>query len=72
MDKKNWQLIERRLVPNGNYAYATSANFYYKNMTRSKVEEIAANRLSYNSNIVSVFIREILNENKEDEEPLSE
>ena len=72
MDKKNWQLIERRLVPNGNYTYATSASFYYKDMTRSKVEEIAANRLSYNSNIVSVFIREITNEEKNDEKPLSE
>lgn len=72
MDKKNWQLIERRLVPNGNYAYVTSCNFYYKNMPRSKVEEIAANRLSYNSEIVSVFIREIVNENEDDEKPLSE
>ena len=72
MDKKNWQLIERRLVYTGNSVYAASWNFYYKNMTRSKVEEIAANRLSYNSNIVSIFIREITNEEKDDEKPLSE
>ena len=72
MDKKNWQLIVRRLVYTGNSVYATSWSFYYKNMTRSKVEEIAANRLSYNSEIVSVFIREITNEEKDDEKSLSE
>ena len=71
MDKKNWQLIERRMVPNGNYAYMTSCNFYYKNMTRAMVDSIAANRLSYNSDIVSIFIREIVNE-ENDEKPLSE
>lgn len=58
MDKKKWQLIERRLVLSGNHAYVTSHTFFYENLTRSKVEAIVAERLSYNSDIVSIFIRE--------------
>lgn len=64
MDKKNWQLIERRLVLSGNHAYITSHIFFYENLTRSKVEAIVAERLSYNNDIVSIFIREFTNEEK--------
>ena len=71
MDKKKWQLIERRLVSNGSYAYMTSSMFYYKNMVRSEVEAIAADRLSYNSDIVSIFIRELKNEEKHENDERS-
>lgn len=64
MDKKKWQLIERKLVLSGNHAYIASNMYFYENLTRSKIEDIVAAKLTSNSDIVSIFIREFTNGEK--------
>lgn len=66
MDKKKWQLIERKLILNGNHAYIASNMYFYENLTRSKIEDIVAAKLTSNSDIVSIFIREFTNGEKND------